>query len=109
MRARRLALAVVVVAAMSSRAHGEIVHLKTPSTVKTDGGSTVRLPAGYFLDEETWARKDAEKKQAEEDRTRFRAENESLRKHAQDVSWKTVAVTFLGGMAVGAVVLQMAK
>lgn len=103
MRARRsLAIAVVVTAAMASRAGGEpVLHLKTPSTVTTDGGSTRRLPPGYFLDEEKWAERDARLKAAEEARTRLKAENTSLRKSATEYPWAATLYVGAFGVALG--------
>lgn len=68
-------------------------HLKTPSNLTTDGGSVLRLPPGYFLDEPTWTRRDAELKDAQDKVTRLKAENESFRKDAAKVSWAPIVGT----------------
>ena len=107
---RRVALAVAVVTALSSRAVAEPpVHLKTPSTVVTDGGSKIRLPAGYFLDEATWQQRDVDMKKAQEDATRFRAENVSLRKSAEEYpfNWKALGCALAIGVASGLVIAHM--
>jgi nitrate reductase NapE component len=103
MKHRRLALAVVVVSALASRsAAADTYHLKSPSKVETEKGSKLELPPGYFLDEKTWQERDATFKKAQEDATRFKAENESLRKSAKDdYPWLATGVVGAFGVAVG--------
>lgn len=108
MRNRRLALALGLVVTLAARdAHGEppddeaIVHLQSPSAVTTDGGTSLRLPPGYFLDESTWHTRDAEMRRLQELETRLKAENASLRASANKPSWWIVAGVALGA-AVGA-------
>jgi hypothetical protein len=100
---RRLAAAVVLAGLLAAReTSGEpIYRLKSPSTLETEGGSELKLPPGYFLDEETWAARDAELKQAQADRTRLAAENESLRKSATTYPWAGTALVGAFGVAVG--------
>jgi hypothetical protein len=91
---------------MSSRAAGDpVLHFKTSSTVTTDGGSTRRLPAGYFLNEEQWRERDEKLKAAEEARTRLTAENQSLRKSATEYPWAATALVGAFGVAVGIFVM----
>jgi hypothetical protein len=106
MRHSRLVLAVVVLGALESRAAADITHLKSPSTVTTERGSVLTLPPGYFLDEPTWGERDTRLKNAEDERTRLKAENESLRKSAakQWFDWKVVVAAAVAGFATGAVV-----
>ena len=61
--------------------------IKTPSTLTTEKGSILKLPPGYFLDEPTWAKRDAELKLAQDAVTRLKAENESFRKDAGTAWW----------------------
>ena len=82
-------------------ASGDIYHLKSPSEVVTQKGSKLALPPGYFLDEKTWQDRDAELKAAQEARTRLKAENESLRKSADDIPWATVGCALVFGAFVG--------
>lgn len=101
MRARRLFLAAVVVVLSSREAAGETWHLKSPSEVVTEKGSKVALPPGYFLDEKSWQERDAELKAAQAERTRLKAENDSLRKSASDSSpWLagTVVLSLITGI-----------
>lgn len=111
---RRRAVAIAVVAALAPRAAAEpesgtpvpktgAVHLKTPSDVKTDGGSVLRLPPGYFVDEPSWGKLDAEMKRAQDAETRLSAENVSLRKSASGFSfgWKSLSTVFVLGVAAG--------
>jgi hypothetical protein len=85
---------------------GEILHLSTPSTGRTDGGTDLRLPPGYFLDEPTWGKLDVENKRLQNAETRLTAENKSLRTSASSISfgWKTLATALLVGVAAGAYV-----
>lgn len=111
MRARRLAAAVLLVAALHSETAADpIYHFKTPSTLKTDGGSELRLPPGYFLDEQKWQERDLELKRAQEARTRLTAENASLRKSiSEGGSARFYIVTFAVGALTGFVGYQMLK
>lgn len=98
---RRVWLAVALVAALTREAAGDTWHLKSPSEVTTQKGSHLTLPPGYFLDERTWQERDAELKRLQEDETRKKAENESLRKSATEIPWKTVLCAFTFGAFVG--------
>lgn len=107
MRVRFALLVVAVTLAVDCEVAAEpITHLKSPSTVTTDKGSTLRLPPGYFLDEPTWKEKDAHMRAVEDELTRKSAENASLRKSAakQWFDWKVVVAAAAAGFAAGAVV-----
>lgn len=69
-------------------------HIETPSTCRSDGGTDFRLPPGYFLDEPSWKRYDADVKQLQDDRTRLTAENASMK--ASLSSWQPGWWTLLG-------------
>lgn len=102
---RRLALVCAVATSLPCRALADpSTHLKTPSSVKTDGGTDLRLPPGYFLDEPAWGKLDAETRRLQETETRLTAENRSLRKSAREVSfgWKTLSAALVLGFAAGA-------
>lgn len=111
MRARRTIVLAAVLTAMPSPVDaepfqpntGDIVHLQSATTGRTDGGTDLRLPPGYFLDEPTFRAKDAEMRRLQELETRLKAENESFRKTAKDwqPGWKTLATTFVLGVAGG--------
>jgi hypothetical protein len=79
------------------------VHLRTPSTVHTDGGVDLRLPPGYFLDETSRRDLDAEVKRLQTQEIRLAAENASLVKATQgwQPGWYTLAISFAGGLALG--------
>ncbi len=97
MRNRRLFLATACAAMLISReVNAEIYHIKSPSELKTEKGSELKLPPGYFLDEKTWAERDLEMKRLQEQETRLVAQNKSLRKSASSPVWLTVAVSTLG-------------
>jgi hypothetical protein len=102
-RQRRLAVVIVVLAALSRNAAGDpIMHLKTSSEVHTQGGTNLTLPPGYFMDEPTFAAKDAEMRRLQDVETRKNAENESLRKAARKSpwDWRIVSAAFAAGCAV---------
>lgn len=102
MRRYRYAIAVAAIVTLSARAAADpIYHLKTPSTVQTEGGSKLQLPPGYFLDEKTWQERDLELKKAQEDRTRLKAENESFRKSKDEYPWLATAYVGAFGIALG--------
>lgn len=82
-------------------------HLKSPSTLTTERGSVLKLPPGYFLDEPTFAQRDAELKAAQDRVTRLKAENDSFRKDAAKFSWAPVigsAISVIGGALLYALV-----
>lgn len=82
---------------------GEILHLNTATTGKTDGGTDLRLPPGYFLDEPTFTAKDLELRSSQETITRLKGENESFRKTTKSwqPGWKTLTTSLLVGLAGG--------
>jgi hypothetical protein len=99
---RRPLIAVVVLMALTRETSAEpVYHLKSPSTVTTEKGNTLKLPPGYFLDERAWQERDLELKQAQEARTRLKAENESLRKSASEYPWLATVVVGAFGVAAG--------
>lgn len=112
MRARqRFALLVAVAATLCARdAAGDIYRLKSPSELVTQKGSKLSLPPGYFLDEQTWQDRDAELKRLQEQETRLKAENRSLRKTVEidAIPWKTIACAMLFGAGAGIIGWQMA-
>lgn len=102
MRRRALITATIVGALMLAReASGDIYHLKSPSTLKTEKGSELKLPPGYFLDEKTWQERDAELKKLQDERTRRNAENESLRKSASEYPWLATGAVGAFGILAG--------
>lgn len=75
-----------------------ILHVHSPSTLTTDGGSLLRLPPGYFLDEPTWDVLDTEITRLQDVETRLTAENEALRdavSRSPLPGWRTL--TLVGG------------
>jgi hypothetical protein len=104
---RRTFIAAALVVTLSAREAGaddtEWTHLKTPSSVTTDGGSNLRLPPGYFIDEPGWQAKNAEMKRLQEQEVRLAAENKSLRDDADDISfgWYVVASALVVGFGAG--------
>lgn len=92
-----------VLVAFPTVATADVLHLKTPSTVQTDGGTNLRLPPGYFLEEADYEKLDGVFKQMELDQIRLEAENQSLRDSADEVSfgWVTLGAAVLAGVATG--------
>ncbi len=94
---RRLTVAVALaVALLAHDAFGDTWHVQSPSTLKTEGGSELKLPPGYFLDEDTWKLRDAELKKLQDADVRLHAENKSLRDSAVDHPWLIVGIGALG-------------
>ncbi len=111
MRGRRIALSVVVaLAAMTRVAAGDptYLHLKTPSTVQTDGGTNLRLPPGYFLDEDTHSKLDAEMRRLQGVETQLQAENKHLRGtlNSWQPGWIVLVSAVVGGIALGGFVVH---
>ena len=103
MRSKRLFIAAALVATLAARdAAGDIYHIKSPSTLKTEKGSEVKLPPGYFIDEEKWQELDLEMMRLQEQETRLKAENDSLRKSAaNDYPWLATGTVGVFGVALG--------
>jgi hypothetical protein len=108
---RRLVLGMVLMTALTAReAAGDIYHLKSPSQLETEKGSKLKLPPGYFLDEVTWQERDAALKRLQEQETRLKAENVSLRKSASEGLSATSAVLLVSlGAFFGFVAYQSTK
>lgn len=82
----------------------EVLHLKTSSTARTDGGTDLRLPPGYFLDEKKYEAVDDELRILQDERTRLKAENASLRASADDgisFGWYALGTALVLGFAGG--------
>ncbi len=82
-------------------------HFQSASTIKTDGGSEVRLPPGYFVSEANWAALDAETRRLQDAETRLATENTTLRAEAERLpfGWGTVVALGLAFAAGGAAAL----
>lgn len=101
--------AAIVTALCAREASGDTWHIKSPSSVVTEKGSTLKLPPGYFLDEESWRERDLELRRLQEQETRLKAENRSLRKSAEAdaIPWKTIGCAIVFGAFVGVIGWQM--
>lgn len=77
------------------------LHLLTPSTVTTEGGTTLKLPPSYVLTEPAWSTLDVEMKRLQDTETRLKAENTSLRTAVSGYQpgFYTLAVAVVSGMA----------
>lgn len=103
MRPRIILAALILVATSRAAADPVHLHMRTPSTVTTDGGSTLQLPPGYFLDEDSYSKLDNEVRRLQGQETRLVAENGSLRKtlSSWQPGWVVVASAVAGGIALG--------
>lgn len=82
----------------------EVLHLKTSTTARTDGGTDLRLPPGYFLDEKKYEAVDDELRILQDERTRLKAENASLRASADGgitFGWYALGTALVLGFAGG--------
>lgn len=105
---KRHAALLLTVALFSREAHGEPVHLKSPSKVETQAGSKLELPPGYFFEEAEKAALDAEMKRLQEREVRLDAENKSLRASADEISfgWLALGTAIVAGFTLGYVVAK---
>jgi nitrate reductase NapE component len=103
MRRRLLAIATLATVFAAREAHGDpIYHIKVPSVLKTEKGTELPLPPGWFLDEQSWQERDLEMRRLQEQETRLNAENESLRKSAvDDYPWLATGVVGAFGVVLG--------
>lgn len=76
------------------------LHFVSPFHLKTDGGSELHLPPGYYLDEAKFTRLDNELRRLQEREVRLDAENKSLRASAG--GWTPGWKTLMGAIIVGA-------
>lgn len=82
------------------------LHLRSWARVLTDGGSDLRLPPGYYLDEENYKKLDVEVHRLQDVETRYFAENGALKSSLDgwQPGWRTLVVTltvgFVGGLYV---------
>ncbi len=77
------------------------VHLKSAATCTTAKGSTVEIPAGYFLSEAKRAALDTEVMRLQSEEARLTAENTVLREAQSgwQPGWKSLGLAFLAGIA----------
>lgn len=107
---RSLLVAALLVFPLAGRAEAEEpcaatpCRIKTPSTLKTDGGSELRLPAGvYVVSAVQWAALDAETRRLQEQETRLAAENASLKNDGPGLgTLGLIAAAFAAGVAAAA-------
>jgi len=110
MRVRVTAAVVVLTLCAASAAAADpaaapagAIHVLTSAHLVSDGGTDLRLPPSYILDEPTWTRLDAEVRRLQDVETRLTAENTTLRASVGGwhPGWKLITSTLAVGLAVG--------
>ena len=78
-------------------------HIHSSSSVTTDGGSTLRLPPGYFMDEPSWDNLNVQVKKLQDLDTNLTAQNQAMQSSLSGWSpgWRTLAVAVVTGVALG--------
>lgn len=79
------------------------LRMREETTVIKDDGTQYRFPPGHFYDDPTWQNLDAEVKRLQDQETRLKAENKSLRESFEGWSpgWFTVTIAILVGAGAG--------
>ena len=77
------------------------LHVRSKSHLTTDGGSSVDLPPGYFVDEPGWTALDTSFKSNQDDITRLNAENQSLKTSMS--GWQPGWKLLVGAVVLGVV------
>lgn len=114
----RMFLAVSIVMALAARAAADPApddnpcpdpgcHFPNGGVIATPKGALLKLPAGHYLDDPTWERRDAELVLAQNLNTRLKAENDSFRQSADEIHWKAPIVAAGLGFVAGIVVMLM--
>lgn len=79
------------------------LHFQTPSHIVTDGGSKRDLPPGYFFDEPTFGKLDADVRALQDANTSKDAQIRVYRAELEkwQPGWVTLGAAVLGGFALG--------
>jgi hypothetical protein len=108
-------MTVVALAALASRAAADApkpapppdlahyVHFESAFHYKSQGGSEGDLGSGYYVDDTTWKKIDADVKATQDLQTRLLAENASMRKTlaSWQPGWYVLAVAAISGITLG--------
>ena len=76
-------------------------HIKTPFRVISEGGTDIKLPPSYILDEPTFDYLDSELKRLETQENRLTVENKVLKDKENSRHWTYIFVMFAAGAAAG--------
>lgn len=85
-------------------APGEVLRHRRPATLVTESGRRFALPPGYAVPEERWSELDRRLRELEDAETRYRAENERLRREVDagpGKLWRVVLLSLGAGLALG--------
>jgi hypothetical protein len=97
-----LALALLSPTLLVGDASAGPVRFKSPVTCTTEAGSSIKLPPGFYLSAELWAKLDLETRRLQALEVRLGAENKSLKKSLEMRSGTTALVSgLILGIAVG--------
>ena len=102
--------ALALVIAFGGVASAKPLHVKGPSTLKTDAGNERRLPPVWILDETDWAVLDVETRRLQDRELALGVENTALRKAIADdmpFGLGTILALGLSFVAGGAVILYI--
>ena len=95
------AVALALLLASATVARPDVTRVKTPSTLKSEGGSVISLPPGYFVPDPDWFILDLELKRLQEKETRLEAENKSLRRKPGLWAWVKASAALSLGILIG--------
>lgn len=114
MSTSRMCLAISIVMALAARVAADPVenpcpdpgcHVRKGAVLVLPSGNTLVVPPGYYLDEPTWDKRDAELKLAQDLNTRLKAENDSFRQSADEIRWKAPVIALGLGFVAGVIVM----
>lgn len=115
MSIHRMCLAVSLVMALAARVAADPApenpcpdpgcHFPGGGVIATPKGALLKLPAGHYLDDPTWERRDVELRLSQDLNTRLKAENDSFRQSADEIHWKAPVIAAGLGFIAGVVVM----
>lgn len=80
---------------------GHIVTKEVTEICHLDKVTCTVLQPGHFLNEQTYTKLDIEMRRLQDQETRLKAQNDSLRSSANDVPWLPIALSLGAGLILG--------